>query len=505
VQLQGFNVTGCGGSVFAVHAPDGGRPVVLSDMTLQRNEGARGGGVAVTQGAVVLRRCAMAGNSAREEGGAVHAAGSAVWLHDCRLEGNNAPSGGAVAAQSSRLLISGSVLEGNAAISAGGAVLVRGAPAGAPPGCWGAAPLAAHVAASNISANEAANGGGVALSAAAMSAQRLDMWSNAAGNQGGAVAASEGSRLDVVGAVLDSNRARNGGGVHLSDGGRLLVEAAQLHNNTASAAGGVVYVNGTGSAVTFKGSAFDYNWAKLLGGVATVKDGNRVAISGCNFTRNEAEMAAGVLYGRYINVTVEASRFALNWAGQDGGALYCAGFCDWQVGARLGRLRRGVGETARVSGVPGLFVWCLVWTPTWQLAAARVFACTACRLEPLQPCAPPKATPNPSPSSTPQTPRSRPRRSSTTPAPRTVARCSAGTCRPTCRPRRLRSTPPTRSAARSRWPTAPSASTAPSSSATRPPAATRRGARCTASRASGPSRGPTSSRTWPTGAAASTW
>jgi hypothetical protein len=319
-----------------VQVPAGGRAVVLSDLALTGNSGPRGGAVSTVHGAVIVQRCAFNANTARDAGGGVSAVEAALWVQQSVLDGNSAAEGGAVSVQNGRLLVTGSTMRSNSVENNGGGLLVRGAPAAAagqlgPSSCWGNASVAAHVVASNISANEAGNGGGLAVSAAALIARRLEMWGNAADNQGGAALAIAGAALNMSSGVLDSNRARNGGGVHLSDAGRLVIETGQAHNNTAAASGGVVYVNGTGSVVQFRGSNFDYNWAKLLGGVATIKDGNKVIISSCNFTRNEAEMAAGVLYGRYINVTAESSKFALNWAGRDGGALYCAGFCDWQM------------------------------------------------------------------------------------------------------------------------------------------------------------------------------
>jgi hypothetical protein len=332
VELHGFNISGCTTTAVTVSAPAGVRPVVLSDMFFTANAGLRGGAVAATRGALVMRRCVLDGNAAREAGGGVYLSDAAVWLSEPRMDGNNGGTvgGGAVSVQAGRLLISRGELNDNTAEGSGGAVLVRGAPSGGVPGggCWRAA---AHVVSTNISGNDAGNGGGVAVVQASLEASRVELWGNSAANQGGALLGERGSSLNLTGAVLDSNRARNGGGLHLSDAGQIAFDGCSAHNNTASAAGGVIYVNGTGSAVTLRRSEFDYNWAKLLGGVATIKDGNKVAISGCNFTRNEAEMAAGVLYGRYINVTADTSRFALNWAGRDGGALYCAGFCDWQM------------------------------------------------------------------------------------------------------------------------------------------------------------------------------
>ena len=328
--LQGFIISGCSGSAIMVAPPAGGRAVVLSDLHLSGNSAVQGAAVSAARGALVLRRCSMVGNSARDAGGAVAAVDAAVWLDRCRLEGNKAATGGAVAVQAGRLLVGDSELLMNSAAGLGGAVAVRGA-ALAPGGCWGGTGVGLRLAAANISMNVAESGGAVAVLQAGLVADMVDMWSNAALSQGGAILAAGRAAVNLTDAMLDSNGARNGGALHLSDEGRLLMQGCYAHNNTADAAGGVIYVNGTGSEVVLRDSEFDYNWAKLLGGVATIKDGNKVDIVRCNFTRNEAEMAAGVLYGRYINVTADASRFAFNWAGRDGGAMYCAGFCDWQL------------------------------------------------------------------------------------------------------------------------------------------------------------------------------
>lgn len=313
-----------------VAAPAGTRAVVLSDLHLFANSAARGGGVSATRGALVLRRCSLDGNSASDAGGALAATDTAVWVDTCRMEGNKAGSGGAIAAQAGRLLVSNSDLLMNAAAGLGGAVAVRGASLSVG-GCWGGAGISARLVGANISLNAAESGGAVAVVHAGLVGDLVDMWSNIAGSQGGAVMAAGRATVNLTDATMDSNAARNGGALHLSDDGLLMLQGCYAHNNTADAAGGVLYVNGTGSEVVLRDTEFDYNWAKLLGGVATIKDGNKVDIARCNFTRNEAEMAAGVLYGRYINVTADASRFAFNWAGRDGGAMYCAGFCDWQI------------------------------------------------------------------------------------------------------------------------------------------------------------------------------
>ena len=170
-----------------------------------------------------------------------------------------------------------------------------------------------------------------------------------AADQGGAIAASGDTHLDISRSTFVSNIAIvSSGGVDVSSGaadpmggaisasgGTMSITSSEFTDNRA-AKGGAIYTSGI---LTIVAAAFSGNKATVTalvhGGGAIVINGGTLSVTLSTFSNNQASGSSGTAFGGAIasisggTVTITTTKFSGNRAsgihGGGGGAIYCGG------------------------------------------------------------------------------------------------------------------------------------------------------------------------------------
>lgn len=186
--------------------------------------GQSGGGISVTDGALVLRKSRVVGNSAPAGGGGIHGAEGNLIIERSTIRGNEAADGGGILVEDdARFELDRTTVTGNIAFSGDGG------------GAWAGTGLfngASRIVSSTVAHNEAvADGGGVFAGAATFVSLNSTITKNSAALRGGGVYSATGSFARLNGMTIARNRADSddngvidhGGGI-FADGGSDVVE-----------------------------------------------------------------------------------------------------------------------------------------------------------------------------------------------------------------------------------------------------------------------------------------
>jgi predicted outer membrane repeat protein len=186
--------------------------------------GQSGGGIAVPDGALLLRRSRVIGNSAPERGGGIHGTEANLVIKRSLIRGNEAADGGGILAEAeARFELERSTVTGNTASSGDGG------------GAWAGTGLffgASRIISSTVAHNEAvADGGGVFAGAATFISINSTITKNSAVLRGGGIYSATGSFARLLSVTIARNRADSddngvidhGGGI-FTDGGSDVVE-----------------------------------------------------------------------------------------------------------------------------------------------------------------------------------------------------------------------------------------------------------------------------------------
>ena len=230
--LQNSTTTGNGGAIWL----NTGASLAMNGNILNCEAAAGGGVYANTSFAGITTTGKITGCKATSgNGGAIYAStGSSVNLNaGSALTGNTAGVDGGAVWSAANVILRGSVggaedNEGNTAGGNGGGI------------CMDGNAVFTMYAGSNITGNDATNGGGlVAASTARIAGGTIQ--DNSATENGGAVYATTNAAVTVSGAsVISGNEAAQGGAVY--DGGSVTMTGGSMTGNTATEKGGAVYV-----------------------------------------------------------------------------------------------------------------------------------------------------------------------------------------------------------------------------------------------------------------------
>ena len=252
--LTNLSNAGGGGGV-DIHGNTSGRPITMTDCTIQGNTAAtNGGGVNIESATVNITNCTLTGNSATD-GGGIYAikltsstSASTVTISGCTIGGTTAADankatgsdgqGGAIYVGTGCILTmqDNAQLTGNTATKSGGGVYSRGV---------------FKMTGGEIKSNTAQYGGGIYVKD---SVATLTM-------SGGTISAN-----NAVADSNDSGRGGDGGGVYI-DGAKFTLTAGTISNNTADKDGGGVRV--FGGVFTMEGGVIQGN---TVTGTSTVQN-----------------------------------------------------------------------------------------------------------------------------------------------------------------------------------------------------------------------------------------
>lgn len=174
---------------------------------------------------------------------------------------------------------------------------------------------------SAVSANSAADAGGLYVKSGTVNIYNSTISNNTAANRGGGVILVSGN-LNIVDSVISNNEAlTDGGGVFAESitlGTTLLIDHSNISGNTAGRYGGGIHYGSSTSTATITNSTFSGNSAKSGGGANLV--GN-FHLSNSTFSNNTAtETGGGAYLGTYYaELVVSNLTFVGNIALQGGG------------------------------------------------------------------------------------------------------------------------------------------------------------------------------------------
>ncbi len=201
VTVQGATTTGDGGALSA-----DGSSLTLDGVVLADNEcTGDGGAVAVFAGTLVVVDTTFTGNQAGDDGGAVAMVSGSISIADSVFDGNSGARGGAIIADGTLFTAEDSLFVGNTATADGGALMLVASPD--------------------------------------VEAQRLQLFSNTAGQRGGGLATTNVGDADGFVRnlwVQDNAAGGSGGGLYFGGAAtQLLVANSTVTTNTAPTAAGI--------------------------------------------------------------------------------------------------------------------------------------------------------------------------------------------------------------------------------------------------------------------------
>eukprot|EP00026_Physarum_polycephalum_P001232 Phypoly_transcript_01233.p1 GENE.Phypoly_transcript_01233~~Phypoly_transcript_01233.p1 ORF type:complete len:1169 (+),score=148.62 Phypoly_transcript_01233:270-3509(+) len=250
-----------------------------------------------------------------------------------------------------QLYFDGCIFTGNSAgsssgnSSSGGALYINGGPA---------VVLFGNCSFTN---NRCDNDGGAVFATQAYMQMNLDtkFTNNYATKNGGAISISTGSLLFLGGSMYNNTANKYGGGLSAENSDFVRISQVTSTKNNAQGYGGAVYLNKCQHVEVSK-SYFMNNTAILSGGGIyghdTTPDGISVLLS--SFSNNVA--ASGGAIATDTDLSGSGSNFTLNYAYQNGGALYASYTGNLSSINFSGNHALGMGGAAFLSGSPSFFL-----------------------------------------------------------------------------------------------------------------------------------------------------
>jgi parallel beta-helix repeat protein len=291
-----------------------GRTTVVEGLSITGGGGQAGAGVLVRNGAApTLRNLVIHGNSASGSGGGVAVSHAADPLLDGVIVRNNSAQlgSGLALTRQGRATVRNSRFENNSATGSGsaGAVYVVSA-------------SELTMQNSVVRGTSANNGGGVAISGGStvqIIGGRIE--NNSAGNLGGGMLVREAT-LTVDGTTLAGNSGVYGGALSIS-GANVTLTNCTLQGNRAQQAGGAIRLLGNAQFVVDNCHFVDNRTADHSGG-AIFSDQNPLVVRNSIFDGNWATVGAGIHLHISPNAVLEGNTFVNNRS-IDGPAIYVTG------------------------------------------------------------------------------------------------------------------------------------------------------------------------------------
>jgi CSLREA domain-containing protein len=198
----------------------------------------------------------------------------------------------------------------------------------------------ASISKSTLSGNSSANGGGIVAYSGTLSATDTIISANTATQNGGGVLNST-AQATLTRTTMTSNSAGGGGGAAFNDRGVLTIKDSSITlNKSHGSGGGALQTTGT---LALSGSTLDGNAAEIdnplgtagpgQGGALLIIAGTTVTIDATKFSNNTAGNSGGAVYnGQNTKLTISNSQFLTNSAqglaaggGGYGGAIISEG------------------------------------------------------------------------------------------------------------------------------------------------------------------------------------
>lgn len=273
-------------------------------------------------------------DNASQFGGAIASVGT-VTVDGSEFSGNTASSGGAAFNWGEGvLMISGSVISDNSASidfelaqefldtyedddrEFGAAPIIYNGNGGAIANSLAGSIIVSE---SEFSGNDAGLGAGAIVSHGDLEIIASEFRENSTGGSGGAINSFSGV-ISIRGSVFSGNSAGLGGAV--VSWGKSEISDSSFRDNSAARGGAIHIMDSTDLSVS--GGDFSENTASDSGGAIFIFGKGNLSVADSRFSGNFAKIRGGAIFS-YGAVTVRASQFRLNQAGDLGGGLMNGG------------------------------------------------------------------------------------------------------------------------------------------------------------------------------------
>lgn len=323
----------CGGGLLVYNQAR----VILDNVTIERNQATRGGGVYVDQATVILNSGRINNNHAliqgqgTASGGGVYVAnaGSQFVQNGGEIRANTATDGAGVFVQDGQYAQNGGEIAQNNASNWGGGLLVANAGANA------------QLVAGRILTNTAGMmGGGILVDAGLASINSTVIAGNSVstvpGWGGGIAVWQKSGRVLQGGGQVTDNTATLGGGYAIVSGTVVLGGNALVSNNRATQRGGGAYLEAEFATLTQLNGTIFNNIADSDGGGVTVLSGLYAQRAGDVISNSALNTGGGVSVDSGGNYQLWNGRVLSNTAAQGGGVSVLFGTAVMSGGVVVG-------------------------------------------------------------------------------------------------------------------------------------------------------------------------
>ena len=278
VEITGGTITGATESGVTIQNA-GETNVLLKDLTIEKNEGKKGGGVHIENSQdVTIEGCTIQGNEATLNGGGIYANNeSTVTVIGGTISGNNAAGSGW-------------------STSGGGGVYAEGG---------STVNLKDVTVSDNHVTGNYGGGGGIKVNDGKLTVDNAKILENTTNSSGGGISVKN-SDLTITDSEIRNNVAggQNGGGVEIigsaTDNKEHTITDTQITGNRAEERGGGVFVNK--ASITIKDSTLDENHAMHVDGTQASSEGGGLGVMGgkditldnTKVTNNSAKDGGGI-------------------------------------------------------------------------------------------------------------------------------------------------------------------------------------------------------------------
>eukprot|EP00210_Caulerpa_lentillifera_P006657 g6360.t1 len=281
----------------------------LTDVVFRNNSGKIGGAIGVFSSSLeLLPPCRFVQNRGKADGGAIAESNSDSFLTSCYFVANMAENGGALWMGNGSVAVINSTNYYNRAESNNEDIVeLFQMPS-------------FNLSDSLFSYNEAlGSGGAISLSDnAVLSASGIMLYRNEA-ESGGGIRVVNNAVLSLSESTLLQNKASDSGGAVFGRESTIQISHSRFNRNRSNQGGGLFALSM--DAVDLNSLLFQNNSAKSLGGAVSIfLSSNNVSVSGCNFSRNDAEIA-GAFYSVLSVIIILNSHFVENKASSLGAGL----------------------------------------------------------------------------------------------------------------------------------------------------------------------------------------
>ncbi|KNC46606.1 uncharacterized protein AMSG_11742 [Thecamonas trahens ATCC 50062] len=282
-----------------------------------------GVGVAVTTATAVVRDCTFNQLSCCSTGGGVFAdAGADVEVHTSTFISNavvgaSGAGGAGVYFGSTVSSLVTAMVVANCTFTSNSVPFRNGG------GIHGAGFATGTIYGSQLTSNQARNGGGIYTLGAAVTAYDLVLSSNTASAEGGGYALGIGSSLDIATSTISASVSQNGGGLYSKDAASISGRDLIFRDNESQFGAGASLLDGTGQ-FTFTNCRFESNRALDRGGGMLVR-AQHTAVTDSVFVDNRGTSAGGAIdIQQTSQVEMAGLTMAVNIA-DVGAAVYTSG------------------------------------------------------------------------------------------------------------------------------------------------------------------------------------